>query len=225
MQEPNDPATSRGLLRMSTRAAMLATLAIISLFTTVALSANPGLTFDSIHPRGKTLGADIEFNGQAVNATGATSRVGDIELPPGALSFRDDICRVTDLAIVATVLSTKELFVAVGRTTRPRTRVSLFVEAVVRGESRPWVDIVIAGGVINGRRQFGSGQRMHRGERYLLLLRKSDSHGLQIIASGRGAVRLDADKTLPYASALQTTWELACSTPLSVPQHRFAEER
>lgn len=146
-------------------------------------------------------------------------------LPPGTLTYRDDICRVTDLVMVATVVARHEYVEERGRIRTPRARVRLFAERVIRGETPPHMDIVVTGGKLGQLEHPGSGPELAVGQRYLLLLRKHVKWGWRILGGGEGAVRVPEEASLPGNAQMEMMWEQACAVPLPVPQRTFAEDR
>ena len=146
-------------------------------------------------------------------------------LPPGTLTYRDDICRVTDLVMVASVTARHEYVEERGRIRTPRARVRLFAERVVRGETQPHMDIVVTGGKIGQLDHPGTAPALAVGQRYLLLLRKDAKWGWRILGGGAGAVRVPEEASLPGTAQMEMMWEQACAVPLPVPQRTFAQDR
>jgi hypothetical protein len=146
-------------------------------------------------------------------------------LSPGTLSHRDDICRVSDLVMVASVIGRHEYIEERGRVRTPRARVRLFAERVVLGTTPPHMEIIVTGGMVGQYFHPGTAPELAVGQRYLMLLRKHPKWGWRILGGGAGAVRLRAEARLPGNAQLEMMWEQACTVPLPVPQRTFAQDR
>lgn len=152
--------------------------------------------------------------------------VGGVPVPREILPYRDDLCRVVDLAVVATVMSVRTALMKQGAFTLPRSTARLFVEAVAHGDGYgPWLDLPYIGGEKNGRR-IGS-IWLKEGQRYLMLLRRTTPQQVRLVAYHTfvGVVALDPLARLPSPNDVANYWEVACRLPLDVPQRTLEASR
>ncbi len=145
--------------------------------------------------------------------------VGGIPVPLEVLPYRDDLCRVVDLAVVASVVSSEGALRSLGLMKVPRTTARLFVEAVAHGEPPgPWIDLAYGSGWKDD--LWVGDVRLEEGARYLLLLHRNVVQRYELVASHsvRGVLALDPERRLPSSHQVANYWEMACTFPLDVPQ-------
>lgn len=149
--------------------------------------------------------------------------VGGVRIPLEVLPYRDHLCQVVDLAVVASVVASEGTLRSLGLMAVPRTTARLFVEVVARGEAQgPWIDVTYGGGWKND--LWVGDLRLEVGSRYLLLLLR-DRQGAYHVAeshSMRGVLALDTERRMPTSRTAGNYWETACAFPLDVPQRPLA---